>query len=95
MTEDLPQAPGDRDKGSVVQGIFFLGLAAGAFGSELPFWGIMCIGVSQLLWVGPLALMYRREGKTEAMKGVIIVSAVIALLNAACWGLMMNVRIAG
>jgi hypothetical protein len=42
-------------------------------------------GLSQLLYVVPLALRMRRRGKTELMKGVIIAAVLTVLLNGGCF----------
>jgi hypothetical protein len=46
------------------------------------------IGLVQLLWIVPMVLKYRKTGRTETAKGVIIAASIIFMLNAACWGLL-------
>jgi hypothetical protein len=83
--------------GSVAKGI-----GTGAFltlgGIGLGFWlavigdgrpgGIVLlwIGVAQLLWMLPAYVVYRRRGETETAKGLLIVTGLVFLLNASCWG---------
>ncbi len=46
----------------------------------------LVIGLIQLLWVIPMVRSFRRKGETETAKGMIIQAAVVAMLNATCWG---------
>jgi len=36
-----------------------------------------------------MVLSYRRKGETETAKGLIIQAAIVAFLNAACWGIVI------
>ena len=45
---------------------------------------LIFIGVSQLLYIVPAILIYKRSGQSEIVKGLIIVAAVTFLLNATC-----------
>ncbi len=94
--------------GSVTKGIglgimvSFLGPAVIAFllgfgpsTLEWLFVPLLFIGVAQLVWMVPIVLVFRSKGETETVKGVVIVAAVVAILNASCWGLLGNFRIAG
>lgn len=42
------------------------------------------LGVTQVLWVVPLALWARAEKKT--LWGILVTAGAIFLLNSACWG---------
>lgn len=48
---------------------------------------LVAMGVSQLVYLGPLAIVaYRRDRKT-ALKVYAITAGVVLLVNAACWGI--------
>lgn len=51
----------------------------------LAFFGI---GITQLLYVIPLALWLKRRGRVDTMKGVILGAAITVLLNGSCFVLM-------
>jgi hypothetical protein len=40
--------------------------------------------VTQFLYLGPAAWIAKRKGRTETMKGILIVAAIGVLLNGAC-----------
>ena len=42
------------------------------------------MGLTQVLWVAPLAIWARNEKKT--LWGILVTAGVIFLLNGACWG---------
>jgi formate-dependent nitrite reductase membrane component NrfD len=84
-----PSAP---DRGNIWAGF---GLAAainigaaivGIITVVIPF----VIGVVQLAWIIPMVITFRRKGKTEMAKGIIIAAAITFLLNAGCWGLLLG-----
>ena len=52
---------------------------------------ILAIGVAQLIYVVPVALVYRNRGHMRALKGLMAGAAVIFLLNATCWGVGLAV----
>jgi len=45
-------------------------------------------GATQLLYMIPAILIYRRKGRTDVAKGITIVAAITLLLNASCFGLL-------
>jgi formate-dependent nitrite reductase membrane component NrfD len=49
------------------------------------------IGVVQAAWIIPMVLSFRKSGKRETAKGVIIAAAITFLLNAGCWGLVATI----
>ena len=51
---------------------------------------IVFIGVTQLLYIGPAIVIASRTGRSRLRKGLIIAAAVVALLNAACLGLVVS-----
>ena len=81
-----PIAPGGND--SVGRGVLRLLL--------LHLWqipltvvgGPLWIGLSQLAYVIPQSLSYRKQGKSESLKGLWIGAGVTFLLNAGCFGLV-------
>jgi len=52
-------------------------------------------GIVQLLWLIPVWRSYRKQGKTENAKGVLLVVGITILLNAACWGSVRKYGISG
>jgi hypothetical protein len=51
-------------------------------------------GVSQLVYLIPAAVMQKRRGRPQAMKGIILVAAITVLLNVTCGVLVLgNLRI--
>ncbi|SRR5579871_6662227 len=48
------------------------------------------IGLIQLVYVVPLYLSFKKQGKTETGKGLIIAASITALLNATCWGMFLG-----
>ena len=45
-------------------------------------------GLTQFLYLGPATWIARRDGKTETMKGILIVAGIGILLNGACDSLL-------
>jgi hypothetical protein len=56
-------------------------------------YGLVFIGVSQLIWQVPVILILRRKQHKALALGVILAASVTALLNATCWGLMWSGKI--
>lgn len=57
----------------------------------MPYLGIALIGgvgIIQLIYVLPFYFWFRKQGKTETAKGLVIAASITALLNATCWGLL-------
>ena len=70
------------------QGVVLFGLRIGP--GEGPVTAIFLIGAAQLLWMLPAGLAFGVRKKWETVKGLVIFAAIIALLNAACFGLMFS-----
>jgi hypothetical protein len=65
-----------------------LGLAVtGAPGLFLALIFVLGIGVSQVLWMVPSIVYFRRHDRPELAKGLIIGAALTFLLNGACWAI--------
>ncbi|NEO88899.1 MAG: hypothetical protein F6K56_00890 [Moorea sp. SIO3G5] len=58
-----------------------LGYQLNTFGA----FGLMGIGISQLIYVIPLIIRLKQQQRFEVMKGVIIGAVLTALLNGGCW----------
>jgi len=59
------------------------------------FLSLVFMGISQLLYIIPAIVIYRRRGRPGVVKGLIIAAAVTFLLNATCTALVLgnlNVR---
>jgi len=66
-----------------------LARAGGAGAGLLGFASFLYVGVAQIVYMGPaIAIAYSR-GRMDLVKGLCIAGAVVALLNAACWGAQM------
>ena len=50
------------------------------------------IGLVQLAYVVPVCLHYRKQGKSNTVKGLIIAASITALLNASCWGALRGIN---
>jgi hypothetical protein len=75
--------------------IFVLGLIIGQIFGNYTFLGVWFVGgygffLLQLLYVIPVILKLKRQGKVARMKGVIIGAVITALLNGACFLLLRN-----
>jgi len=81
-----PGNPGSVGKGVLLGLAISLGAAIVSAPLVVPALGI---GLIQLAWVIPMVLSYRRKGETETAKGLIIQAAIVAFLNAACWGIVI------
>ena len=95
---------GPERKDSPLRG-FLLGLAAliavelvfiawmnvpGAEGSIIPVFAFFIPGAVIWLVVIPLAIVLGRRGYARTVRGLLVTSGVIALLNATCCGLLFN-----
>lgn len=47
---------------------------------------LLCVGLTQFLYMGPAMIYARLSGRTEMFKGITLVVAVVFMFNAACWG---------
>ena len=85
--------PTPTDHGSILSGFL---VAAGWNAAALAlsvalmaaFVGIVLVmgyGLIQFAWLLPMWGRYRKAGKTESAKGVLIVAGISVLLSAACW----------
>jgi hypothetical protein len=43
-------------------------------------------GLVQFAWLYPIWRRYKKKGKTESAKGVLVIAGITFLLNATCWG---------
>ena len=57
------------------------------------FYGLIFIGMSQLIWQLPAILILRRKQHKGLVGGVILAASLTALLNATCWGLFWSGKI--
>jgi len=48
------------------------------------------IGIVQLIYVLPFYFSFKKQGKTDTAKGLVIAASMTALLNAACWGAVLG-----
>jgi hypothetical protein len=48
---------------------------------------LMALGLTQLVYIVPLILIARSNGRPGKVKGLIIAASITLLLNAACWSL--------
>jgi hypothetical protein len=51
--------------------------------------GLILVGVTQVLYVGPAFLVARRRGLTRLAQGLAVGAGITVLLNAACWGTVL------
>jgi hypothetical protein len=76
---------------------FLLGIVLNALfvsvGSLLVPYGLILIGVVQLVWQLPVILLLRRKGHKSVALGVVIAASITALLNATCWVLLESGKI--
>jgi hypothetical protein len=70
--------------GAVVVGVITLAMVVGIF-------ILLGIGLVQAAWIIPMVVTFRKSGKRETAKGVIIAAAITFLLNAGCWGLVATI----
>src|SRR5262249_16853659 len=54
------------------------------------FTSLIFMGVSQLLYIIPAIVIYRRKGRPGVVKGLIIAAAITFLLNATCSALVLS-----
>lgn len=53
-------------------------------------YAVFGLGISQLLYVVPLIIRLKQQQRWGLMKGVIIGAVITALLNGACWLVVVN-----
>ncbi len=69
--------------------VYMLSRVSQGFGSILLF-PLIFAGVSQLVYLIPAAVMQKRRGRPQAMKGIILVAAITLLLNVTCGVLVLG-----
>jgi hypothetical protein len=67
----------------------FGGLLSFAASMSLGMIVVLGIGVVQVAWIVPMYLHFKRAGEMETAKGLLIAAAIVFLLNAGCWGLVV------
>jgi hypothetical protein len=95
-----PQTPGP---GHIVYGflaaaacnVAALVLSAGLIMLFVGIYLVAGFGLIQFFWLVPLWMIYRKQGKTESAKGVLIVAGITVLLSAACWSSLDRAFIQG
>ncbi len=51
------------------------------------FMSLIFLGLTQLIYIIPAIIIYKRKGRPGVVKGLIIAAAITFLLNAACTGI--------
>jgi len=73
----------------VAVAMVFAAVAGGPGAGLVGLASLLYVGVVQVVYMGPaIAITYSR-GRMDLVKGLCIAGAVVALLNAACWGAQM------
>jgi len=67
---------------------FLLAIASSDWMLTLAGYSLMYLGLSQLVYMIPAILIFRRRGDTETAKGLIVGASLTFLLNANCNGLL-------
>jgi hypothetical protein len=52
--------------------------------------GIILIGVTEWIYLLPLVFWFKKKGRTGIVQGLLIGGGVLALLNAACFGILFG-----
>jgi len=85
----LPPAP-EVQRGSIMEGFgFLLVLHLLQFPMAI-YSSYLVIGISQLLYVIPAALILRDKGRFETVKGIWTGAGITLLANIACLGIIMD-----
>jgi ABC-type Fe3+-siderophore transport system permease subunit len=89
-----------EDKGSVGSGIGVtallhllqipIGMVLYLMNPAWSFFTVIFFGVSQVVYMIPAILYFRKQGKTETTKGLIIGASVSFLLNATCTAIVFS-----
>jgi hypothetical protein len=58
----------------------------------IPVFFVLGIGITQLVYIIPVAILLARKREWEKMKGVILGAVITALLNGGCWLFAMSIR---
>ncbi len=94
---DKPEPPNDEfladissDRGSVSSGIgqTLLHMLQIPMAAVTGFFSLFFIGLSQLIYMIPAIIYFKKQGETETMQGLIIGACITFLLNAACTGIV-------
>lgn len=72
--------------GAVIVGVVTIALVVGIF-------ILLGIGLVQAAWIIPMVLSFRKSGKRETAKGVIVAAVITLLLNIGCYGLVATIGI--
>ena len=77
---------------TILIGLLPLGTGLNGNGSSVSVTIVLIggIGLFQLLYVLPLYFSFKKQGKAETGKGLIIAASITALLNATCWGMFLG-----
>jgi len=85
--------PPKADRGSLAHGFLVAaGWNAVAIGASVALLAVMIgiplvagFGLLQFAWLLPVWARFRRAGKTESARGVLITAGITILLSAGCW----------
>jgi hypothetical protein len=89
------------NRGSMLKG-FGVGAAVNVCAAVVGLMGIVIVvgsivllafGVVQLAWIIPMYRSFNRRGETETAKGLLVAAGIAFLLNAGCWGLVLNTKV--
>src|SRR6266853_1119781 len=69
-------------------GIYIMSRVSTVF--AILFVPLIFAGLTQLVYLIPAAVMQKRRGRPQAMKGIILVAAITLLLNATCAVLVLG-----
>ncbi len=58
----------------------------------IPLFFLLGIGIAQLVYIIPVAILLARKREWEKMKGVILGAVITALLNGGCWLFAMSIK---
>lgn len=93
--EPYEPSTGSIGKGMVLVILFTVGFLVGNFvmgfmpvlGAFLAF-GSFGIGVTQILWIAPMAYFFRHQKRT--VQGLLIGAGLVFLLNGACFAILLT-----
>lgn len=58
--------------------------------SDFLFSALFAIGLTQLFYLAPLYLYFRRTGRNDTAKGLMIIASITALMNILGWGIVSS-----
>jgi hypothetical protein len=70
--------------------LLYFSFSAG--GESLSFFLLFGIGITQLLYVVPMVVHFRKKQEFGVAKGIVIAASVTFLLNSACWGWFLTAK---